>query len=326
VRIHLKSSLRNLVKRVSAFLFPTKIDTWLSVLRIGLGVQTILYTVSLRQDWRVLFGETDEAVLGRGLAEKLLSLDSPFVPRLSWLVDLGASVGLTENTVLSIVWVILLCAGLGLTAGVFSRVCAISAWFLHLCAAKSGGVLSYGVDNFMTIGLFYLMLAPAARGWSLENRWRTTVRQDRQLVGFFRRVLQAHLCLIYFFSGLTKCLGTGWWNGSNLWLALTRPPSNFISPEVLISWKQVLPWLGISICLIETGYPFFIWPRRTRTIWLAAVLTMHVAIGLTMGLYLFALVMIVLNVAAFAPESIAGISHWLRRTSTICATPEPKTT
>jgi len=29
---------------------------------------------------------------------------------------------------------------------------------------------------------------------------------------------------------------------------------------------------------------------------------MHVAIGLTMGMYLFALVMIVLNVAAFGPE------------------------
>jgi hypothetical protein len=29
---------------------------------------------------------------------------------------------------------------------------------------------------------------------------------------------------------------------------------------------------------------------------------MHVAIGLTMGMYLFALVMIVLNVAAFGPR------------------------
>jgi hypothetical protein len=29
---------------------------------------------------------------------------------------------------------------------------------------------------------------------------------------------------------------------------------------------------------------------------------MHIAIGLTMGMYLFALIMIVLNVAAFAPD------------------------
>ena len=34
-------------------------------------------------------------------------------------------------------------------------------------------------------------------------------------------------------------------------------------------------------------------------IWLISVLGMHIAIGLTMGMYLFALIMIVLNVAAF---------------------------
>ena len=34
-----------------------------------------------------------------------------------------------------------------------------------------------------------------------------------------------------------------------------------------------------------------------------AALTMHVAIGVTMGMYLFSLVMIVLNLAAFAPGS-----------------------
>jgi hypothetical protein len=32
---------------------------------------------------------------------------------------------------------------------------------------------------------------------------------------------------------------------------------------------------------------------------------MHVGIGVTMGMYLFALVLIVLNVAAFGPECLA---------------------
>jgi hypothetical protein len=57
--------------------------------------------------------------------------------------------------------------------------------------------------------------------------------------------------------------------------------------------------LGISICLLETGYPLFIWLKKTRTIWLVAVLAMHVTIGLAMGMYLFALILIVLNAAAF---------------------------
>ena len=95
---------------------------------------------------------------------------------------------------------------------------------------------------------------------------------------------------------------SGWWNGSNLWRALTRPPFNVIPPEILVKWKLLFPIMGIAICLIETGYPVFIWLKKTRSLWLATVLMMHVAIGVMMGMYLFALVMIVLNLAAFGPD------------------------
>jgi hypothetical protein len=122
-----------------------------------------------------------------------------------------------------------------------------------------------------------------------------------QLLGFWRRVLQLHLCVVYFFSGLTKCLGTGWWDGSNVWRALIRPPFNVIDPEILVRWKYLFPIAGILICLLEFGYPFFIWNSRTRKIWLFGICGMHIAIGVTMGMWLFSIVMIVLNVAAFGP-------------------------
>jgi hypothetical protein len=63
--------------------------------------------------------------------------------------------------------------------------------------------------------------------------------------------------------------------------------------------KYLFPVGGIVICLLEISYPIFIWDQRTRGIWLAAICAMHVAIGLTMGMYLFASIMIVLNIAAF---------------------------
>jgi hypothetical protein len=67
----------------------------------------------------------------------------------------------------------------------------------------------------------------------------------------------------------------------------------------LVRFKYALPVLGISICLIEIGYPVFIWIKKTRFFWLVCILAMHAAIGLTMGMYLFALIMILLNLAAF---------------------------
>ena len=151
----------------------------------------------------------------------------------------------------------------------------------------------------MTMALFYLMLSPLPDRYSVDSRLVKTKLRDPRLLGFWRRVLQVHLCFVYFFGGLAKFLGSGWWNGSNLWRSLIRPPFNLVSPDILVRFKYALPVLGISICLIEVGYPVFIWMKKTRFFWLVCILAMHAAIGLTMGMYLFALVMIVLNLAAF---------------------------
>jgi hypothetical protein len=293
-------------ERLFEFLFPSETDNWLAVLRLGLGLQITFYSLSLRNDWNYLLAGTGRGLISRNLAEALLSVESHFIPRLGWLVALGGHVGLPEETVLSVAWICLLAAGCGLLMGLACRFSAILAWFLHLCTAKSGGFVSYGVDNFMTIGLFYLMLSPLPDRYSLDWQLRKSRPKDPQPLGFWRRVLQLHLCVIYFFSGLTKCLGSGWWNGASLWRSLIRPPFNIIPPEILVRWKYFLPVLGISICLLETGYPIFIWFKKTRMIWLICILSMHVAIGLTMGMYLFALIMIILNAAAFGPSFTFG--------------------
>jgi hypothetical protein len=286
-------------ERLFGFLFPAETDNWLAVLRVGLGFQITFYSLSLRNDWNYLLSGTASGLVTRNLAEALLSLESHFVPRLGWLVALAMHIGLSEEIVLAIAWICLLAAGCGLLMGVACRFSAILAWFLHLCAAKSGGFVSYGVDNFMTIGLFYLMLSPLPDRYSLDWRLRKSRSRDPQLLGFWRRVLQLHLCAIYFFSGLTKCLGVGWWDGSNIWRALIRPPFNVIDPEILVRWRYFFPVAGIFICVVEIGYPFLIWNSKTRKIWLIGICAMHVGIGLTMGMYLFAFIMIVLNVAAF---------------------------
>ena len=281
------------------FLFAPSTDTWLAVLRVGLGLEVTLYCLSLRNDWTYLLSGT-----ARRLAEALLSLETHFVPRLGWLTSLAAQLGVREEKVLFVAWVCLFAAGCALLIGFASRVSAIAAWLFHLCAAKSGGFVSYGMDNFMTIGLFYLMLSPLPDRFSLDWRLRDLRPKDPQLLGFWRRVLQLHLCIIYFFSGLTKCLGKGWWDGSSVWRALIRPPFNVINTEILVTWKYLFPLAGILICLLEFGYPFFIWSTRTRKLWLFGVCTMHVVIAVAMGMYLFSLVMIVLNLAAFGPGLI----------------------
>ena len=290
--------IRNAVRR---FLFARQSSVWLAALRIGLGLQVLFYGISLRGDWLEVLGRENQGLIRRDLTEAMLSAESPLIPRVGWIVEAGAHLGLSESTVLWSVWAILTLSALLVVVGLFCRAASIITWLLYVCTAKSAELLSYGVDNFTIIGLFYLVIAPLPDAWSLDAVWRAVRLRSGSLHGLHRRVLQLHMCIIYFFGGTAKCAGRGWWNGESLWRALTRAPFDVVPPDVLIRAGFLLQAIGILVCVMEATYPIFIWPRKTRLAWFAGVLGMHVGIGLMMGMYLFACIMIVLNVAAFGP-------------------------
>lgn len=292
--------MRKGTDRIGAFLFTPDSSAWLTILRIGLGVYVIVYCLTIRADWSYLFAESSGALINRKLSEAMIASDSPLIPQLSWIMSDTEALGVSEARMLPLVWVALLLAGCTLAAGLLSRLSAVVSWFLHLAAAKSGGLLSYGADSLLTIGLFYLILAPLPDRWSIDC-WLRRRQCASEASSFIRRLLQLHLCLIYFFGGLMKSLGRGWWDGSNLWRAFTRPPFDLLPREFIARWGYLLPLLGIAIFALEISYPLLVWLHRTRLPALTAICLMHAAIGLTMGMHLFALVMIVLNLAAFGP-------------------------
>lgn len=298
--------------KFSAFLFPRRSDRWLTLLRIGLGSQVCLYSLSLRGDWEMLY--TDLAgYSNRELAELITSLGSALTPRLGWLITLGSHFGIGEEQVVFAIWVTLLVTSCSLILGLFSRAMAVVIWFLYLSSVKSGALYSYGVDNFTIIGLFYLMLAPLPDRWSLDAwLWKIPAADPRRL-GFHQRALQLHLCLIYLFGGISKATGPGWWDGLSLWRALLSPPYNQIPGSVVFAIHSLLPAAGILVVVLEVTYPVLIWLRHTRRVCLVAIVAVHLGIGFAMGLYLFASIMIVLNLAAFATDLWPARRRPLRR-------------
>jgi hypothetical protein len=276
-----------------------------------MGLQLLFFSSSLRSDWLSLFENDGNQTISRDLSEALLSAQSHFIPRLGWLVQGGAAIGLNELTILNIAFVLSFFSGCFLAIGLFSRSAAVAGWFIHLCAVKSANLMTYGVDNFTTIGLFYLMFAPLPDRFALDYVRKGAVQSNHYLAGACLRVLQLHLCIVYFFSGLIKALGVGWWNGQSLWRSLTTPPYDVVAPHVWATLAPVLPLFGITVWVLEIGYPIFIWLRKTRLIWFLGIIAMHVAIALAMGLYLFAFVMIVLNLAAFGTEVLPFLNKVL---------------
>src|ERR1700730_818937 len=116
--------------RLELFFFPAISDTWLALLRVGLGVQIVLYSSSLYCEWHSLFAFESSGWINRDLTEAILTANASLIPRIGWLVGLGNRLGLSEGLVLTIIWTSLLSAGCFLIAGLYCRTTAILAWFL----------------------------------------------------------------------------------------------------------------------------------------------------------------------------------------------------
>lgn len=223
-----------------------------------------------------------------------------WVPTLSWLAGPATQFDLDRDETLTVVAVIYMFAIIGMMLGLAARASTFATWFLHFLLLESSSLSSYGVDSFLNISLFYCMIVAHRDS---ANFSRTT--------GLVLRLLQFHLCLIYFTAGLEKAKGTEWWAGEAIWRSVMQPQFQTFD----LSWLAWFPALAIiaswSTILIEMAYPLMIWSSRTRPTWLAATVALHLMIGLFLGLHFFAGTLIIMNVAAFGTKYLVHASEWM---------------
>jgi hypothetical protein len=270
----------------------------LAGLRVGLPSLLLVHLVWLSSDVFALHGS-------RGVIPWELTdlLRDPWVPGLSTLARAFLPFGIGANTAI----IVLLSAYAGslvsLALGFHARLSAFLSWGLHLSLVTSGSASFYGVDQIANTFLFYLLLFPSGRAWSFDSRPSETIPV------ICLRVMQIHLCVIYLASGLEKAMGRPWWNGEAIWQAVTQPAFSTFD----LRWLASSPWIptlaGWAAMLVEIGYAFFIWPRRTRKAWCIATIGLHLGLVLFMGLVFFSSVMIVLTVCLFLiPEQATELA------------------
>jgi hypothetical protein len=229
---------------------------------------------------------------------------APGVPRLRWLTALLAPFGVSDaGCVRAVFWAYVV--GLGfLLVGWRTRWAAAGAWLAHMMLSVSGNASIYGVDQFAHIALFYCVWMPIGAEISVGRLAGRESGEPSFSARLALRVLQIHLCIVYFSSGIEKASGIQWWNGEAVWRALMRPDLGQFNVE----WLANVPWLARLACwgtlLVEVGYAFLIWPRRTRKMWALAAVGMHIGIAVGMGLVSFSAVMALFNLGAFlvSPE------------------------
>ena len=116
--------------------------------------------------------------------------------------------------------------------------------------------------------LFYLMFAPAGAVWSLDAlRRRGGRRPDPAVVG---AAMQIQLCVMYFFTGVSKLgdglIGNDWITGEAVYwvlndLSLTRWPYYYLPVPLIVC--RFLSWGTLAF---ELGFAFVMaMPPRTYT-------------------------------------------------------------
>jgi hypothetical protein len=272
------------------------IDTWfrpvsarpLAGLRVGLPLLLLFHLLWLSNDILSLHGS-------RGIIPWELTdlLRDPWVPGLPTLAKALLPLGISAHTAVTLLLSAYAGSLLSLALGFHTRLSAFLAWGLHLSLVTSGFASFYGVDLLANTFLFYLFLFPSGRAWAFESR-----REETIPVGCLR-VMQIHLCVIYLAAGLFKGMGRQWWNGEAIWQAVSQPAFSTFD----LSWLANHSWIpmlaGWGTLVVEIGYVFLIWPRRTRKVWCIAAIGLHLGMGLFMGLVFFSSVMILLTSCLF---------------------------
>jgi hypothetical protein len=199
------------------------------------------------------------------------------------------------------VFVLYLLSLVGLLAGWRTRLCGVCAWLLHSLTVNSGISSLYGVDTMLHICLFYCAWMPVGDAFSADVRAGRRSSVPSFMANLSLRALQLHLCIIYLNTGLAKAAGEQWRNGEAVWRAVMQPQFAVFD----MAWLADAPLVALLMCwsvvVVELGYPLLIWPRRTRALWVSATAALHLGIGLLMGLWMFSLMMVLMNLSAFGP-------------------------
>ncbi|MFI8229949.1 HTTM domain-containing protein [Streptomyces sp. NPDC085900] len=297
-----------------------------SVLRIGYG---LLYLVFLLRE----FPHRDE----------IWGPDSPWTPALA--AQLFDQTGWYSFLILSDSRVYFeLCYALALvTSALFMlgwRTRATSVLFAAVVASFHARAIfmTDGGDNLLLLMALYLVLTACGRRWSLDAR-RERIRAARA-DGVPRRergpaarqlgearltlatvvhncgvfVIAAQVCFLYGSAGLYKVQGSFWDDGTALHYVLNLDlfqPWPELS-HLVDQYPLVLAAVGYLTVLTQVAFPFVLFGRLKYPV-LAALLGMHLAIAVVLGLPLFSATMIIAD-AVFLPDRFyVFLAHLLRR-------------
>jgi hypothetical protein len=207
---------------------------------------------------------------------------------------------------------ITLVAAMLLTLGIATPLAAVVALVGFLSAVNRAPLNMFGFDDILGLLLIPLAIGPAGRRLSVDAAVglsggagpaeRRAGEGGSVRANVALRLIQLHLCVVYFFSGCGKLLGASWWEGTALWGAIANDQYRTLDLTGFARHPLVINALTLATLFWEVTYPALVWPRLTRRLALAMAVIVHLGIGVAMGMMEFGLAMITANLA-FVPAA-----------------------
>jgi hypothetical protein len=198
-----------------------------------------------------------------------------------------------------------------LMVGWFSRTASVLAYLATVSYVHRLPGSLFGLDQINGLLAMYLMVGPSGARYSVDRwlrlhkagamRGQADVVQPSVSANIAIRLIQLHMCVIYFFAGISKLQGPAWWNGSALWGAVANLEYQSLDMTWLAAWPLTIAAMTHVTVLWELSYPALVWPRFTRPLMLSLAAPLHLGIALFLGMPTFGLVMLIGNAAFVSP-------------------------
>lgn len=276
-----------------------------ALLRVGLGAVMFLFYATHFHERQLFWGPHGELDWAYWVARNAGPLN---------LFRLSSSPVFVDVLYVSATTVSLLFA-----VGFLPRVTAVAFACLNLSFFDRNWQILDGGQNVAQLLSVYLCFVDTSRilcikTWTPRIAAYPAIRDGLAIVhnaGMLTIALQA--ATIYFWSGIYKCMGLKWVDGTALYYILRVHEFSLPGVSELIYHSADLVLLGTySTLIFQLSFPYLMWNRRLKPILFALACSFHLAIAVLMGLVLFSATMIVLDVGILSDANLEAVFARLR--------------
>lgn len=175
--------------------------------------------------------------------------------------------------------------------GIGKYLTAVLLFFSYLIYFEPFLDVGNGGDNLLYFILIYMSFANSYKYFTLKNTYKLNFFSNT-ISNLASLSIMFHLCLIYFVSGVHKLNSDVWFNGVATYYIWQLERFNAPINDLFYKNSFIIAMSTYVTILFEILFPFLIWFKKVRPLFLILGILLHLGIYFTMMIYDFEILFI----------------------------------